>query len=127
MTPAPAPGVDLIRLALQRAGRVRFRARGGSMRPFLHDGDLVSVVASDTRHVEIGEIICYEAAPDRLIVHRLIARDGADLVTRGDALPWVDRVPAERVLGRVVRIERAARLVRAAHRLRRLWGRLVHA
>jgi hypothetical protein len=95
------------------------------MRPFLGDGDVVSVVAADSRRLDVGDVICYECPGDRLAVHRLVARDGSYLVTKGDALRWVDRVHVDHVLGLVTTIERRGRrerwhgwLFRAAGRVR---------
>jgi hypothetical protein len=98
------------------------------MRPSLHDGDVVSVVPADSGQLDVGDVICYEREHGRLAVHRLVARDGAYLMTKGDALSWVDRVHAGSLLGRVSTVERRsprerlhAWLARAGRGLRRPW------
>jgi len=94
------------------------------MRPFLCDGDVVSVVRAPPERIGLGDVICYVPEPDRLALHRVVDRDAAYLVTKGDALAWVERVPPERVLGKVTAVERRGRLGRIVTRLVRLAGRL---
>ena len=128
MSAVPRPGAELIRLALQRAGRMRFRARGGSMQPGLRDADVVSVVPADAADLRVGDVICYETGRGRLAVHRLVGREGDCLVTRGDALSWAEHVPAERLLGKVASVERDdGRSGALGRRLRRRWSMLWHA
>ncbi|MBI2218845.1 MAG: hypothetical protein HYU51_16285 [Candidatus Rokubacteria bacterium] len=51
--------------------------------------------------------------PPMMVVHRLVARSGARLVLKGDALASPDApVDPASVIGRVVAIERAGRVVR---------------
>ena len=104
------------------------------MRPSLRDGDVVSVVRVDPLGFGVGDVICYESAPGRLSLHRVIGREADHVVTKGDALAWVERVPVGSVLGRVTAVERrgtldrlVTRLARLAHRLRRAVGRGEHA
>ena len=119
-----AAGAELVRLGLLRTGRVRFRARGLSMRPFLRDGDVVSVVRADPDHLGVGDVVCYESEPGRVALHRVVDRDADHLVAKGDALAWVERVPPERVLGRLAAVERRRGLERLATRLAGLTQRL---
>jgi hypothetical protein len=101
------------------------------MRPVVRDGDVVLVVCADGDRLEIGDVICYEPEGGGLAVHRLVARSGTVLVTRGDALAWVDRIPVDRVLGLVVATERRRRLAgwlgRVGRGLRHAWSILWHA
>jgi hypothetical protein len=120
----PRRRADLARLALERTGRVRFRARGGSMHPSLRDGDVVSVARTSPDDIGIGDVVCYAPEPGRLTLHRVVGRDAACLVTKGDALGWVERVPVGRVLGKVTAVERRSRLARLGARFVRLAHRL---
>lgn len=113
-----------MRLTLGQTGRVRFRARGTSMEPALRDGDLVSVVRAHPDRIGVGDVICYEPEPGRLVLHRVVARGATYFVTRGDALGWVERVPFARVLGQVTAVERRGRLGRIVARLARFTRRL---
>ena len=100
---------DLAGPFLQRGNTLRLRARGGSMLPFLRDGDLLEVHPVAPVEVRVGDVICYEPSPGALCLHRVVARDGRGFVTRGDALTQVEVVPAASVLGRVSAVERHGR------------------
>jgi hypothetical protein len=90
------------------------------MRPFLRHGDVVSVVRVDPAHLAVGDVVCYEREPGRLTLHRVVGRDPAHLVTKGDALDWVESVAADRILGKVTAVERGGRLGRIVTRFVRL-------
>jgi hypothetical protein len=79
------------------------------MLPFLRDGDLVEIRPAPPSRVTIGDVICYEPSPGRLCLHRVVSRDERGFVTRGDALAYVEHVPAAAVLGIVVAVERGGR------------------
>lgn len=96
------------------------------MRPSFCDGDVVSVVRARPERIGIGDVICYASEPGRLALHRVVDRDAADFVTKGDALAWLERVPPERVLGKVTAVERRGRVGRIVTRVVRLARRLGH-
>jgi hypothetical protein len=82
------------------------------MLPFLRHGDVLHVRPLPAAAVRVGDVICYAPAPGRLHLHRVVARDERGFVTRGDALPYVEDVPAASLLGRVIACERAGRVRR---------------
>jgi len=90
---------------LRRGTPLRIKARGGSMTPFVRDGD-VALVTPAAGHVGIGDVICYETPAGKLLLHRLIARDGDRLVAKGDALAFAEILDRTRLLGKVVAVER---------------------
>jgi len=94
------------------------------MRPSLRDGDVVSVVRTGFEDIGVGDVVCYAPEPGRVTLHRVVGRDAVCLVTKGDALGWVERVPARRVLGKVTGVERRNPLARLGARLAHLAGRL---
>lgn len=111
-----APSSAVLR-DLAREAPMTCRVRGSSMAPLLADGDRVEVAAR--RCYWPGDVIAFEAADGRLVVHRLIGyrpvRRGWRLVTRGDAAPAADvPVAPVRVLGRVVGGEGSPRAVRVS-------------
>jgi hypothetical protein len=103
------PHEELAAESLRRGNTVRLRARGGSMLPFLRDGDLLEIRPASGAEVRIGDVICYEPPSGGLCLHRVIAREERGLVTRGDALTYVDTVAAGALLGRVIARERRGR------------------
>ena len=103
---------DLAAQLLRRGDRLRIKARGGSMVPFLRDGDVALVTPTAGSEVGVGDVVCYEMPPGRLYLHRVIARDRDRVVAKGDALPFTEVVERVQLLGTVVAIERHGRVRR---------------
>ena len=74
----------------------------GSMEPQIRTGGLVF---TDTRmqDPEIGDIITYRIR-DRRVTHRVVRKEGTDLITKGDANEGEDLIPvnAEQMIGTVI-------------------------
>jgi len=104
------PVEELASELLRRGEPLRIKARGGSMIPFILDGDMVLIGPAANSEILVGDVICYEISPGRLFLHRVIRRDGERFVTKGDALAFTDVVFPDQVLGRVVAIERRGRV-----------------
>jgi hypothetical protein len=109
---AARPAEEVAGQLLRRGGRLRIKARGGSMLPFVRDGDVALVTAAEGPEIRVGDVICYETSPGRLFLHRVIARADDRFVARGDALPFSEVVSRAQLLGRVVAVERQGRLWR---------------
>lgn len=103
-----------------RAGRtMRFRLGSSSMVPTLQSDDLITVAPG--RRCRLGDIALYQQDQD-LWLHRVVARWGDWIATKGDGLAWVDApVPRHAVLGTAVARERRGRV----QRLDRLGARLL--
>jgi hypothetical protein len=97
------------------------------MLPFLRDGDLLDVRPAAAAEVRIGDVICYEPPSGGLCLHRVIAREERGFVTRGDALAYVEVVPAAAVLGVVAARERGGRRAALDTALARRRGRMIVA
>lgn len=82
------------------------------MLPFLRHGDVLHVRPLPAAAVRVGDVICYAPSPGRLHLHRVVACDERGFVTRGDALPYVEDVPAASLLGRVIARERGGHVRR---------------
>ena len=95
------------------------------MLPFLRHGDVVHVRPLPAAAVRVGDVICYAPSPGRLHLHRVVARDERGFVTRGDALSYVEDVPATTVLGRVIARERGGRVCRLDTPAARRAGRAI--
>ena len=126
--------LDLSAEILRQGGSFQFRAHGSSMAPFIRDGDLLTVAPTAPARLEIGDVVLFRTRRDRLLAHRLVHKSerGGEwiLEMQGDARLSSDRpVHGERVLGRVVRVQRDGRTYRP-HRgpwllAARLWIRLL--
>jgi signal peptidase I len=104
---------DELAVQVLRGGApLRIKARGGSMLPFLLDGDVALVVPATQTEIGVGDVICYETPPGRLFVHRVIERTPDRLRAKGDALAVADVIEPPQLLGKVLAIERHGRVKR---------------
>ena len=91
---------------LGRGKTFKFKAKGGSMSPFIRNGDVVEVV-SLKRKINFGDIILYHSSYGNSIIHRVIQRNKESIITKGDSVPGSDQpIFSKQVLGRVVCIEK---------------------
>jgi len=119
---------DLLELAteiLGRGERLRFRAFGFSMTPFICDGDLIEVEPIALDQVATGDILLLRDSQGGLLVHRVICRHLKRpwLLTKGDALSGPDKpAQADQILGRVAALHRDGRLIDLRSLSQRLRG-----
>jgi signal peptidase I len=105
---------------LARGSQVRFEARGASMRPFIQDGDLVTIQAVEAGSVKKGDILLARMNGGRLVVHRARQVTPAFVLIQGDAVMDPDgRLSLSSILGRVTAVERAGRPVHFNHGMQR--------
>jgi ribosomal protein S18 acetylase RimI-like enzyme len=108
---------DLLKLSrefLEKGTSIRFQAKGWSMRPFIRDGDFITVSPIENSSIRIGDVVFYSTAENNVIVHRIINKYGKDgnmnLLIKGDAgFGPPERVNSQDVLGKVVAIKRNGR------------------
>ena len=91
---------------LGRGRILRFKAKGGSMSPFIRNGDVVEVVPSKGK-INLGDVVFYCSSYGNLIIHRVIQRGKESIITKGDSVPSSDQpIFSKQVLGRVVAVEK---------------------
>lgn len=104
--PAPVPAAEswteLARAVLADGQRLRFHARGRSMRPFLPHASELEVEPRAFARVRRGEIVLHASARAPLVAHRVLGRRGAALLTCGDSNARLDLVGERDFLGVVV-------------------------
>jgi hypothetical protein len=109
--PARTLLAEMLLLAASEELSIRFQARGGSMRPFIRNGDILTISPLAGRSPRLGEVIAFfHPISGQVIVHRLIRRRGGLFWMQGDSVG--DREgPVERgqILGYVSGLERAGR------------------
>ena len=110
---------------LRRGAPLRIKARGGSMLPFLRDGDVALVMPAVGTEIGVGDVICYETPPGRLFLHRVIERRWERFVAKGDALAFTDLIAPVQVLGKVVAVQRRGRFKRLDTRIGRWRNRAI--
>lgn len=109
----PRPSEAALNAALQMwqsAGRRHtIPIEGSSMLPLLRHGDRVTVTHG-LDGLRRGDVIVFRRG-DRLVAHRLLKTGRQTFITKGDHTLHLDApVPAAAVLGRVVGVQRGARL-----------------
>jgi len=105
---------EFLDAAVQKGVPFRFRARGGSMFPFIRDGDVLTIRPLGDAPPAPGSVAAFaRPGTGRLVVHRIVRREADTFLVRGDNLSAPDPpVPAENLLGTVTGIERRGRPVR---------------
>jgi signal peptidase I len=104
----------LARGVLATAGSLRFRASGGSMRPFIWNGDLVELGRVGSKGLRRGDVVLCRLAEGRLALHRMVRVHAAEgeFLLQGDARLAPDGwFPPQAVLGRVLYVWRGGRRV----------------
>jgi hypothetical protein len=101
----------LLRLAADERLPIRFQARGGSMRPFIRDGDTITVSPLPRPGPRFGEVVAFlHPISGQVIVHRVIRREAGRFWTQGDSVgDGEGPMEASHLLGGVSRLERAGR------------------
>jgi signal peptidase I len=105
--------IGLLQAMLDKGKPFRFEATGGSMSPFVRDGDVITVSPLSDTPPRLGDVVVFiRPESGKLVVHRVVGkRDGSYLI-RGDNAPdSADLVPRANVLGRVTRVERGGKRV----------------
>ena len=106
--------VDLLEDVLGREVPFRFKARGGSMTPFIRDGDVITIAPLSQQIAGLGSIVAFKRPETgSLVVHRIVAVSENAVLIHGDNNPqnsdgWI---PCEYLLGRVIEIKRDGRHV----------------
>lgn len=113
---------------LARGSLLRFRAHGGSMYPFVKNGDIVQVRPVQGSASGLGDVVFCRYGEDRLLVHRVIGVSSENgrvaFLLKGDSARHRDSpIYPEQVLGQVIAIERGGRKVPLHGGLRRLANR----
>ena len=111
--------LDQARQQLFRSIPVEVRMSGGSMRPAIEDGDIITILPLKDAPIKPGDVVLYQSRFDTAVIHRVIRVEKSSsermVVTRGDASSQTDApVPLDRILGIVKRVERAGERVNMA-------------
>lgn len=119
--------LELSKDILGRGFSVRFKARGGSMRPFIRDGDFLVIEPVNASKLRKGDIVLYRKKSGQAVVHRLIKisfREGKKyFAAEGDfESTGGDFISRQNILGRVVIIENE----RISFKIDKGWGRSIN-
>ncbi len=91
------------------------KVHGGSMRPFLRDGDIVITKKVDPKDMASGDIILYHLR-EKFCVHRIIRKskknDKTVFFTKGDRLSHFDApVYDKQIMGKVIAVKKKNKII----------------
>jgi len=112
----------LARAVLAGGHRLRFRAHGRSMRPFLPHGSLLEVEPRTFERVRLGEVVLHARERAPLVAHRVVGRRRGTLLLRGDSNARLDQVQPHDFLGVVIARESDGRWRRVSSGAERWLG-----
>jgi hypothetical protein len=103
--------LELLRAMRERGVALRTSVRGFSMWPFICDEDVLTIAPVGGCTLRLGDVVAFALPKSgQLAIHRVVARDRAGCLVRGDNARDVDGVVAlDEILGRVARVERGGR------------------
>lgn len=101
---------------MRKGGSFNFKARGFSMYPFIHDGDILTISPVSTNEIKSGDIILYKSFDNRIVVHRVIGKTKINnheiLKVRGDALMGApEYILTSQVIGKAIKQRRNSNVV----------------
>jgi hypothetical protein len=104
---------EFLEIILSKRSSFRLKVRGGSMTPFIKDGDLVTLSAWKDSSVCFGKPVAFIHPETRtLCIHRIVGRKGEYYFAKGDSLTQIDGIiHREKIIGVVTCIERDKRRV----------------
>ena len=91
-------------------GSLRIKMRGGSMFPYLRNGDIAYVKKISVEELKIGDVICF-FKNEKLIAHRILKKgfkNGKNFfICKGDAMKDKDEIiSVKNYFGKVIKIYR---------------------
>jgi len=94
-------------ITLLRSGcPILLRVLGSSMLPSIWPGDILTIEKSTPDRIRPGSIV-FTCPDNQATIHRLLKKEGAGFVTRGDSMPQSDPpLNASEILGKVTTIQR---------------------
>lgn len=104
--------LELTNDILGRGNSLRFRVHGGSMHPFIKDGDVIEVKPVTISKIRLGDAIFYPTSWGMLRVHRAIKKHKKNgrviLMTKGDVgLNFDPPLQGDNIMGKVIAIEKS--------------------
>lgn len=103
---------------LSAGKELRIKVTDRAMEPFIQPGDFMIFGASNLDNTKTGDIVLYrlrDGAVPRRVVRKTIQNGEAVLITKSDSRPELDPpVKVANVFGRLTRLERGGRRIRAS-------------
>jgi signal peptidase I len=109
--------LEISRCLFDKGVGVRFQAKGWSMRPFIKNGDFITVKPIENSSIKTGDVVFYSTAENKVVIHRVIKKYKKNItkvfLIKGDAASgFPEIINVKNVFGKVVEIERRGRTKR---------------
>ena len=121
--------LDFLRLAsyqFSQESELRVKMAGKSMCPAIDEDDFISIEPVVRDQLAVGDVILYASLSDTAVIHRIVKIDSGIIVTRGDSCAIEDApVPIDRVLGKVVNVDRDGIAISVDQSKPSLWRRFL--
>lgn len=113
---------ELLYAVLERGFPFRLCCKGGSMSPFIKDGDMITIVSLDGAAPRMGDFVVFiRPSSGFVVVHRVVGKRNDEYLIQGDSISEPDGwIPRTDILGRVTEIERNGRRIRLGLGIERL-------
>jgi Peptidase S24-like len=103
--------LELAKTLLRAGSTIRIRAFGTSMLPTIWPGDVLVIESASLDRLECGDVVLVNRE-NGVRVHRLLDKQGAHWITRGDGMAQDDPpMEPDQILGRVLEIRRRKRVL----------------
>lgn len=104
--------MPVVRAALDSGSRVRLTATGGSMFPFVRNGEVVELEAVEHHDLQPGDVVLAARPDDSYILHRIAAMAPHRVFIVSDAGQQDGWFAVDRVFARARAVERKGRWLR---------------
>ncbi|MCD4720394.1 MAG: S24/S26 family peptidase [Desulfobacula sp.] len=75
----------LVKEFTQKRKKIKFKAKGHSMKPFIKEGDTITISPYIDLYPVPGDIVAYlNSVTDKLIIHRIMKISGNSFIAKGD-------------------------------------------
>ena len=90
--------LELITAVLEKGSAFRFQAKGGSMTPFIKDGDVITLESIQGKKILRGDVVAViSPTPEKLRVHRVVKINKVGYIIKGDNAGRIDGTFEKRI------------------------------
>ena len=120
----------LLKEAINTEGWLNLPAYGNSMFPYIKQGDLCRFTPCDPALINRGDVILFFSGNGQLIAHRFVQKKIINtkqlFLFKGDTNLGFDQpIEEEKILGKLISIEKQNFKIASNHFSARFWGKLI--
>lgn len=121
---------SLLKNAINKDGWLKLPAYGNSMFPFIKQGNVCNFVPLDPSLLKKGDVVLFYSPIGQLIAHRFIRTKTINnqqvLLLKGDTnLGFDPLISQERILGKLVCVQKQHLKINPDHFIPHLWGKMI--